>query len=355
MEPRVPRPQPKPRAVLCPYCGGVSRDLDRCTHCAGFFDPLSRQASQNHMGPWFIRDALHPYRPGCSYETIRELAARKRLQPGSILRGPGTNQFWCLAKRTPGVAHLLGMCHNCQAPARADEILCSRCGASFHSDADRQHLGLLATRLLPGQAPAGIIAAASTPLSAGQVAEADEPPPVRTAEADLQQQEASMSRRPAPDPLVSLLPRRRSSVPLWIVFMLTAPGLIAGAYWLGLSNQASRRAENERDHADEFDAGIKGSPSGDTDTVTAPTSGAQESPDGPEEGQDEGSAAPIASETLWNRLEPLLHEDSASSLAAARDLVRLAHEQGRLTAKASDELLAALTRRENLKQTRELP
>lgn len=344
MEPRAPRPQPKPRAVLCPYCGGVSHDLDRCDHCAGFFDPLSRQASQNHMGPWFIRDDLHPNRPGCSYETIRELAARGRLQPGSILRGPGTNQFWCLAKRTPGVAHLLGLCHNCQAPARADEILCSQCGTSFHADADRQHLGLLPMRLLPGQAPAGIIAAASTPLSQRETDEADAPPPLRA--------------EPAPklETLAPFARRTRSGAAPWIIFSLLAASAIAIAYWFGARHGAKPNAPEPGPSPAIASRPIAPGSDPNRPKEALRSGETSEERQAPRPDEDTGPAeAPTAPASLWDRLEPLLREDSASSLATVREIVRMEHEQGRLTDEARDQLLDVLTRRESLKKARELP
>jgi hypothetical protein len=121
-------------------------------------DPLSRQASQNAMGPWFIRDEAAPFRPGCSYETLQGLIAKGRVSAASVLRGPSTRQFWTRATSVPGVAHLLGECHACHGPAEAGEANCRRCGASFDSQTDRQAMGLAPVRLLPGHAAAEEIA-----------------------------------------------------------------------------------------------------------------------------------------------------------------------------------------------------
>jgi hypothetical protein len=126
--------------------------------CGGFFEPLSQQATQNAMGPWFIRDEEQPFHPGCSYATLTRLAEKGRITPDTVLRGPTTHQFWSAARDTPGVAHLLGQCHNCHARASADSYMCSACGAVFASPEDRQHLGLSPVRPLPGQAPARTIA-----------------------------------------------------------------------------------------------------------------------------------------------------------------------------------------------------
>src|SRR6185369_16768084 len=109
VRPTQPATPPAPRGVLCPYCGRISVNPRRCDGCGGFFDPLSRQATQNAMGPWYLRDPAHPFRPGCSYETVRDLVKRGRIRPDTILRGPATRQFWNFAARTPTVANLLGL------------------------------------------------------------------------------------------------------------------------------------------------------------------------------------------------------------------------------------------------------
>ncbi len=160
--PRV-RPVPTPRMVLCPFCGGLSPDLEQCTTCKGRFDPLSRQASQNAMGPWFIRNEDNSFAPGCSFETIRTLIARGRILPNTIVRGPTTNQFWTLAKRAPSIANLFGVCHNCQGGVEEGEFACGSCGAPFRPEGDRQHMGLAPLQHLPGQAPPAVIAALSGP------------------------------------------------------------------------------------------------------------------------------------------------------------------------------------------------
>lgn len=159
------------RAVLCPYCG-ASASGSRCASCGGLFEPLSMQATQNEMGPWFIRDLAHPFRPGCSHGTLRRLADRGRITPETILRGPTTRQFWSFARNVRGVAHLLGECHNCHGPASADEYMCRSCGAVFESPKDRQHFGVGPVRLIPGQAPPEVVARSSI-QSGGADAETD--------------------------------------------------------------------------------------------------------------------------------------------------------------------------------------
>ena len=178
----VPVPVPRPQAEICPYCGAASTTLQRCSACGGRFDPLSRQVSQNHMGPWQIRQDTQPNRPGCSYATLRRLIERRVVQRDTVIRGPSTYQFWMRADRVPGVAHLLGVCHACGQKAGEDAFACDGCGSTFHIDQDRQHLGLMPTRLLPGDASPRVVAAHAAPASAPVsepaqlMANADTPP-----------------------------------------------------------------------------------------------------------------------------------------------------------------------------------
>lgn len=157
------------RAVLCPYCGG-SATGGRCEHCGGLFEPLSMQATQNEMGPWFIRDLANPFRPGCSHQTLRRLAERGRIAPETVLRGPTTRQFWSFARNVRGVANLLGECHNCHGPASAEEYMCRSCGAVFEAPKDRQHFGVGPVRLIPGQAPPEVVARATMPKASAESA-----------------------------------------------------------------------------------------------------------------------------------------------------------------------------------------
>lgn len=165
-------------AIVCPYCGVDQAPSDRCAACAGVFEPLSRQASQNQMGPWQVRDERHPFRPGCSYATLRRLVAKGVVRRNTVLRGPTTRQFWARAINVPGVAHLLGECHNCREAAGPDDYMCASCGVVFSVPEDRQFLGLGPVRLLPGQAPPEIVARSSL-AEQRTPAPAPEPSPAR--------------------------------------------------------------------------------------------------------------------------------------------------------------------------------
>ena len=142
----------EPAAALCPYCGSITPTGARCSHCRGLLDPLSRQATTNTMGPWFIRDDAQPFRPGCSYHTLLGLIQRGKITRTTIIRGPSTRQFWMFAGKVPGVAHLLGVCHSCQEESHVEDFACNNCGAVFTAEEDRQRLGLGPVMEVPGQA-----------------------------------------------------------------------------------------------------------------------------------------------------------------------------------------------------------
>ena len=158
-------PVPALRSLVCPYCGTITPDSGRCSGCSGRFDPLSRQATQNQMGAWSIRDDRQPFRPGCTYQTIARLIEQRKISPDTVLRGPSTRQFWTLARHTPGISQLLGVCHSCQTAVKTDAFACPSCHASFTIERDRQHLGLGPSRPLPGQGLPEVLAMHAEPAS----------------------------------------------------------------------------------------------------------------------------------------------------------------------------------------------
>lgn len=137
-----------PADDLCPYCGegltanGGEERPARCPSCLAFLDPLSRDVTRRHMGPWFIRDGERPHYPGVAWEVLAALAERGDLTASTVVRGPGTGQFWARAGRVPGVAHLVGRCHGCggRVERRADR--CDGCGAALRVRYDRDRLGV---------------------------------------------------------------------------------------------------------------------------------------------------------------------------------------------------------------------
>ncbi|MCA9290744.1 MAG: hypothetical protein KDA25_06425 [Phycisphaerales bacterium] len=141
----------KQQVVICPYCGHAQSASERCSACRGRFEPLSRRATHNAMGPWFVRDLNRPFQPGLSYEMIVREIDRGRITGTSIVRGPTTRQFWTIARRVPGIAHLCGYCHECDGKVDPSELRCPRCQARFGAYLDRNHLGLPEVDPLPGE------------------------------------------------------------------------------------------------------------------------------------------------------------------------------------------------------------
>lgn len=140
--PVPPAPTDARTAILCPYCGRTQWGGERCGNCGGLFEPLSRMATQIAMGPWYIRDKANPFNPGCSYETLQQMIRRGRIHPNTVLRGPTTHQFWSVARNVPGVAHLIGFCHRCNARVPTDAQYCPECSERFSEPRDRNQLGL---------------------------------------------------------------------------------------------------------------------------------------------------------------------------------------------------------------------
>jgi hypothetical protein len=146
------------RLVLCPYCG-LAQPVVRqcCVACGGYFEPLSRHATQIGMGPWFVRDPSHPFRPGCSYEVLRRRIEAGKIDATTVLRGPTTRQFWAVAMNVPGVAHLLGYCHACSQQVEPSLKVCLHCSAQFRSVPHRNEMGLLYPTAQRAAAAAGAL------------------------------------------------------------------------------------------------------------------------------------------------------------------------------------------------------
>ena len=165
--------------LVCPFCGESRDESAMCPSCGGRTDPLSRQATQNEMGPWFVRDEAQPFRPGCRIETMERWVRTGRVQADSVIRGPSTHQNWVLATRAPGVARLFGLCHSCGESVGQEEVLCRSCGTLLTIERDRQHLGLSPVRPLPGQGTPN--ETAQSLLTAEPVVQAARHVPVRPA------------------------------------------------------------------------------------------------------------------------------------------------------------------------------
>lgn len=131
------------KIIVCPYCGHVQPAGDRCGECRGLFEPLSRRATQISMGPWYVRDKMNPFRPGCSYEILKKQISSGRVKATSVIRGPTTHQFWAVARNVQGVSHLLGYCHKCTNRVSPEDRACPTCSESFREPAQRDELGLM--------------------------------------------------------------------------------------------------------------------------------------------------------------------------------------------------------------------
>lgn len=229
----TPSSTARTKGLLCPYCGTVSADSARCDHCKGLLDPLSRQATQNAMGPWRLRDERAPFSPGFSFHTLRQMISKGRISASSIIAGPTTRQFWMPAGRAPGIANLLGLCHACRARVSPAATRCPSCNASFEVPTDRQHLGLGAVHLVPGQsAPEAIAAAALTDHG-------PPPPPAANLPSAHAARAPTPPSPPHPDPIIDVL-RNRVRVLLAlaaaafaaIILLVAGLGLIvAGPLW----------------------------------------------------------------------------------------------------------------------------
>jgi len=146
---------------VCPYCGHSPVGGPRCAVCNGLFEPLSRQATQNAMGPWFIRDESQPFRPGCSYETIARLIERGKVNAETIVRGPTTHQFWKRVGQVQGLSHLVGVCYECGERVGRGDVCCEFCGMPFTAERDRDTLGLAPMRHIEAMAAGKSAAAAN--------------------------------------------------------------------------------------------------------------------------------------------------------------------------------------------------
>ncbi|MCA9310151.1 MAG: hypothetical protein KDA21_03040 [Phycisphaerales bacterium] len=235
--------------VLCPYCGLVQSSASRCVSCRGLFEPLSRQATQNAMGAWQIRSERRPFQPGCSWETLRDMVARGRIQPDTVLRGPTTRQFWTFARDTPGIAVLLGICHSCHGSVARHAEACPGCGVELLPRADRQFLGLSPIQLLPGDAPAEQVATVAVRGTSGLERPAS--PPALHREREVAAAATAAPGRDGQDDerpgLVRRLRRdaartRRTLLVSMVVNLVLVGAVVVGAVWfLGTAKQ--QRAE----------------------------------------------------------------------------------------------------------------
>ncbi len=152
--------------MICPYCGDEQPRGAACGSCRGRVDAASRQATHAQMGPWFVRDAARPFAPGCSLETLARLVERGVVTRSTVVRGPGSQQFWMRAERVAGISHWFGVCHACAGAVSPGSAACAACGAGQLASVDRQWLGLHAGAGAAGAAPVGAVGAVGTDAGA---------------------------------------------------------------------------------------------------------------------------------------------------------------------------------------------
>ena len=136
------KPMSNDAIILCPYCGSRQAFATACDACGGRFDGWSLSATQNDMGAWFVRDSKRPHFVGCSYETLVAAIRAGEVGRDSIVRGPSTRQFWTVARRAAGLAHLFGRCHGCHGPVTQEKPECGACGTGPLDWQDRNYFGL---------------------------------------------------------------------------------------------------------------------------------------------------------------------------------------------------------------------
>ncbi|MCE2881468.1 MAG: hypothetical protein LW636_03770 [Planctomycetaceae bacterium] len=131
-----------PHALICPYCSEPQAPALACKCCGGRFDVWSLHATANDMGAWFVRDTKRPHFVGFGYEALVAAIRAGEVGRDAIVRGPTTGQYWTLARRVRGIAHLFGRCHACQSPVNEDQPVCAACGAGPLVEHARGELGL---------------------------------------------------------------------------------------------------------------------------------------------------------------------------------------------------------------------
>lgn len=132
----------KQRILACPLCGETQYEQSVCKQCGGKLDADGLLLAEASFGPWFIRDEDNPFAPGMTYDLLVEKIGDKKLNRFSLVRGPTTRQLWILAKRVPGIAHLLGRCHRCDEHVDPTSLACHMCDVAFGGYRDRDSLGL---------------------------------------------------------------------------------------------------------------------------------------------------------------------------------------------------------------------
>ena len=138
----------KQRILVCPVCGETQQETSVCKSCNNALDADGLLHAEGSIGPWWVRDGGCPFAPGMTYDHLAEMIIRGEVERHTIIRGPTTRQLWKVARRVPGIAHLLERCHNCGEHVESKTRQCPSCQAQFLSYRDRNNFGV-DTALLP--------------------------------------------------------------------------------------------------------------------------------------------------------------------------------------------------------------
>lgn len=119
---------------VCPFCGAINEratslngNSPACPRC-GMQDSLdTRQSTTTRIGPWFVRQGKNPSAPGMRFETLLALVKRGQVSPGSIVRGPTTQQLWKFAGQVKGLSREFGLCHHCGGVIETSATICPAC------------------------------------------------------------------------------------------------------------------------------------------------------------------------------------------------------------------------------------
>lgn len=132
----------KQRILACPLCGETQYEQSVCKQCGGALDPDGLLLAEASFGPWYVRDEENPFAPGMTYDLLIQRIRDEKVHHYSLVRGPTTRQLWIVAKRVPGIAHILGRCHQCDGHVDSTSRACPFCEVAFGGYRDRDSLGL---------------------------------------------------------------------------------------------------------------------------------------------------------------------------------------------------------------------
>lgn len=113
---------------VCPFCGALNElPHGPCPRCTMENTSQTRKATKARIGPWYVLQNRNPAAPGMKFETLLGFVRRRRVKPGSIVRGPTTHQLWRYASQVKGLSREFGLCYSCGGAVAKDAGICPRC------------------------------------------------------------------------------------------------------------------------------------------------------------------------------------------------------------------------------------